>query len=221
MFGRLVPIYDRMNRLLSGGLDTRWRRAAVRGLEASFPVLDVGAGTGDLSLAVLRGGNPGPVVLMDLSIEMLRAAEAKLIARGLAGRAAAVVADGEHLPFRDGSVSAVVSAFVLRNLEDPPAFFRETARALTPRGRAVFLEISQPPGRLLRWAFRLYFFRLMPAATRLMTRQARAYDYLAASVQAFPPQAEVRRSLEDAGFAGATVQNLAGGMAAIYRGVRR
>jgi demethylmenaquinone methyltransferase/2-methoxy-6-polyprenyl-1,4-benzoquinol methylase len=221
MFSRLVPVYDRMNRVLSAGLDDRWRRAAVRGLEGSAPVLDVGAGTGDLALAMLRGGNPGPVILLDLSVEMLRAALEKIAARGLADRVAAVVADGEHLPFRDRSVSAVVSAFVLRNLEDPSAFFRETARALSPRGRAVFLEIAHPPRRILRWAFHLYFFRLMPAVARILTRQAGAYEYLADSVQAFPPQTEVCRVLEASGFPGATFENVAGGVAALYRGVRR
>lgn len=221
MFSRLVPVYDRMNRVLSMGLDARWRRSAARGLERGAPVLDVGAGTGDLAFAILSSGNPGPVILLDLSVEMLHAARAKAATLGLDDRVLPLVGDGEHLPLRDGAASAVVSAFVLRNLDDPARFFAESARVLTVRGRVVFLEIARPPRGLNRWLFSIYFFRLMPAAARLLTRQASAYAYLAASVRAFPAPQEVRRSLERAGFPGATVEALAGGMVAIYRGIKR
>jgi len=220
MFSRLVPVYDRMNRVLSLGLDERWRRAAARGLEWSAPVIDVGAGTGDLSLAIVGAGSPGPVVLLDLSVDMLREARRKAAARGLADRVFPVVGDGENLPIKQGAAAAIVSAFVLRNLEDPARFFEESSRVLRPRGRAVFLEIARPPDRIRRSLFSIYFFRLMPAAARLLTRQGSAYAYLARSVQAFPAPEEVRRSMERAGFPGATAEKHAGGMVAIYRGIR-
>jgi demethylmenaquinone methyltransferase/2-methoxy-6-polyprenyl-1,4-benzoquinol methylase len=220
MFSTLVPVYDRMNRLVSFGLDARWRRSAARRLDRRAPVLDVGAGTGDLALAVIGTGNPGPVILLDPSIEMLRAARAKAAARGVGRDVLAVVAQGERLPVREGAAAGVVSAFVLRNLEDPPGFFAQAHAALAPDGRAVFLEIARPPRGLRRRLFSIYFFHVMPAAARLLTGQGAAYSYLARSVEAFPSPEEVRDAMERAGFSGARSRRLAGGMVAIYEGVR-
>jgi demethylmenaquinone methyltransferase/2-methoxy-6-polyprenyl-1,4-benzoquinol methylase len=221
MFAGLVPVYDRMNRLISAGLDGRWRRVTVRGLERSAPLLDVGAGTGDLALAALAKGNPGPVLLLDVSREMLAAALAKAAARGCGGRVLAVVGDAEHLPLRGGSVGCVVSAFVLRNLDSPSRFFAESSRVLAPRGRMASLEIAHPPRRWLRRLFHAYFYGVMPVLARIATRRAGAYGYLAGSVRAFPPQDAVREDLDRSGFPGATFENLSGGVAAVYRGVRR
>jgi len=154
MFGRIVPRYDLLNRLMSLGMDRRWRRMAAAAAEpVACVALDLGTGTGDLAEELRRQG-AAHVVGADFSVAMLRAARSKVAgkptevtAAGSIERATVswLLADGLQLPFRRGTFDCVTSAFVLRNLEDLRAGLSEMARVLKPGGRLVCLDMTQPP----------------------------------------------------------------------------
>ncbi len=213
MFGRIVPRYDRMNRLMSLGMDASWRRRAVRAAEpAGKHVLDLGTGTGDLAHELARGG----AALMcgaDLTPAMLSAA---------AGRHASgvpydwVAADGHRLPFADESFDVVTNAFVLRNLVDLPVALREMARVLRQGGRAVCLDMTLPPPGIFAAAYRLYFNHIVPPITGLLSGDFAAYRYLPASLSGFPTADALAQLMHDAGFRAVTYSRLAGGAVALH-----
>ncbi len=217
MFGRIVLRYDRMNRLMTGGRDGRWRQLAVA---AAAPrgavVLDLGTGTGDLARELRRAG-AGRVVGVDFARPMLLAARSKA---GLASdrSVAWAQADALRLPFADGSFDAVTSGFLLRNLVDLPGGLAEMVRVLKPNGRLVGLDITHPPagakGAVLRFAFERL---LTPVAGRLSGEHA-AYRYLPNSLSGFPGAPELAREMERAGAVEVSFQRLGGGIVALHRG---
>jgi demethylmenaquinone methyltransferase / 2-methoxy-6-polyprenyl-1,4-benzoquinol methylase len=212
MFDDVASRYDLVNRLLSFGLDRRWRRAAARAVSpTSGPVLDLGCGTGDLGL--LFAGSV-PVVGVDLSHAMLLEA-----GRKGGGRLRLVEGSAFALPFADGAFDAAVSAFVLRNLEDLPAAFAELARVVAPGGRIGLVDITEPPRPALRRLFDAYFGVAAPALGRLAGRRD-AYRYLARSLAQLPPPAEVSMLLDAAGFQGSEARPLTGGMVTLFTGRR-
>lgn len=200
MFDAIAPRYDLLNRLMAASLDQRWRRLAARNAVAAGPgpYLDVGAGTGDLTLA-LADEAPGERVLgLDLARQMLSLAWRKSMVQ--VDRVGYVHASGLVLPARDHALGAVTNAFVLRNLADLDAFFCEAHRVLRPGGRLVSLEINRPPGRIFGPLYSLYFFRIMPLLMRRLSGNPHAYSYLADSVQRVEaPDALVAR-MRKAGF---------------------
>src|SRR5262245_32625508 len=158
MFDRIAPRYDLLNRLLSAGTDSRWRRACVDRLELRAParVLDVCTGTADLLIEALRRDPRHRGVGIDLSGEMLLRGAAKLGRRGLLGRSGLASGDAERLPAASEAFDAVMVGFGIRNVSDRPAALREMRRVLRPGGRLVILEFSMPRG-LLGPVYRLYF----------------------------------------------------------------
>lgn len=212
MFSRISPQYDRMNRLMTAGLDGRWRRAAVAAAEPrGADVLDIGCGTGDLSEEFRRAGARS-VAGADFSAAMLARARDK------AAGGDWLQADALRLPFGDGTFDAVASAFVLRNLVDLPAAFAEMARVLHPGGRIVALDITHPPpgplGSLMRFGFEQGVTRLAGA----LSGQGRAYRYLPNSLEGYPPADELSRLIEAAGAADVRYRRFGGGMVALHTG---
>jgi len=193
MFDRIAPRYDRMNRLISAGLDQRWRRVALEraGVAAGDLVVDLACGTGDLSEAARARG--AQVVGVDFAREMLRGARRRRIdARFVQG-------DGAALPLRDASATVLCCGFALRNFVSLPEIFGEAARVLRPGGRLVLLEVDRPVNPLVRAGHSLYFDRLVPALGALLSDRA-AYAYLPRSTAYLPPAPALRASLEAAGF---------------------
>ncbi len=217
MFDRIAPRYDLLNRVLSAGIDVRWRRRcidAVGGTEA----LDVCSGTGDLLIEFLRrdpAGRRG--VGIDLSTEMLSRAAAKLARGGLRGVLAA--GDAERLPLRDGGFDAVTVAFGIRNVGDAPAALREMHRVLRPGGRIAVLEFSMPRGTF-GGAYRLYFTRVLPRIGGWVSGDAGAYAYLPASVERFARPEQFGALMTAAGFSAVRWERLTGGIAHLYIGER-
>ena len=209
MFDGIAPIYDSMNRLMTGGLDGGWRAAAARAVVTTDArVLDVCCGTGDLALADLRAG--GRVTAVDFSERMLERARAK--SDGIAW----LRADALALPFGDASFDAVTIGFGLRNLADADAGLRELRRVLVPGGRLAVLEITQPRGRL-RFFYRLWFDRLIPLAGKVLPGGA-AFTYLPASVRRFPGPGELSDLMRAAGFDDVRFRLFAGGIVALHTG---
>jgi demethylmenaquinone methyltransferase / 2-methoxy-6-polyprenyl-1,4-benzoquinol methylase len=215
MFDRIAPVYDAMNRAMTGGLDRRWRAAtAAATVTPGDRVLDACCGTGDLAVASLRlVGSTGTVTGVDFSERMLERARTK------SAEVEWVQGDALALPFADGSFDAATVGFGVRNLDDLDAGLRELRRALRPGGRIGILEITRPRG-LLRPFYRLWFDGLVPLAGKLLPGGA-AYTYLPASVRRFPGAKELADLMEQAGFADVTYRRFAGGIVALHTGTAK
>ncbi len=222
LFAAIAPRYDLMNHLMTAGLDLAWRRRACHllGPLAAGPVLDVGTGTGDLALALARRHPGAAVVGLEPSLEMLALARRKVARGGLGSRIALLQGDALSLPCADGSCSAVVSAFVLRNLPDLPQALREMRRAVRPGGPVLILELSRPVVPGFRTLFRIYFHRLVPLLGALVAGQQPAYRYLPASVDAFPSPAALAMAMDAVGLGPVRIVRLAMGAATIHLGRR-
>jgi demethylmenaquinone methyltransferase/2-methoxy-6-polyprenyl-1,4-benzoquinol methylase len=219
MFGRIVPRYDLLNRLMSLGMDGRWRRAAAAAARpADGLALDVGTGTGELALELRRQG-AAHVVGADFSSEMLAAAGAKAAAAGDAGLCWAL-ADALALPFPDNTFDCVTNAFLLRNLADLRAGLAEMARVLKPGGRLVCLDAMRPPPGLFGSLYRLYFNHLLPPLAGTISGDRAAYRYLPNSLEGFPKATELAAILADIGLSDVGFRLLAGGTVALHTGRR-
>jgi demethylmenaquinone methyltransferase/2-methoxy-6-polyprenyl-1,4-benzoquinol methylase len=212
MFDRIAPVYDAMNRVMTAGLDRRWRRATVAAaVSPGDRVLDVACGTGDLAVEAHRAG--ATVTGLDFSGEMLARARRK------APELDWVQGDALALPFEDASFDAATVGFGVRNFDDLAAGLRELRRVLRPGGRVAVLEITQPRG-LLRVFYSLWFDRIVPLLGKVLPGGA-AYTYLPASVRRFPPATELARLLEDAGFGAVEYRLFAGGIVALHTGTAK
>jgi demethylmenaquinone methyltransferase/2-methoxy-6-polyprenyl-1,4-benzoquinol methylase len=210
MFDRIAPVYDAMNRVMTAGLDLRWRRlAAAAAVRPGDRVLDAACGTGDLATAAALA-DAGSVVGLDFSERMLERARRK------APQLEWVRGDLLALPFDDGSFDAATIGFGIRNAADLELALAELHRVLRPGGRLAILEITQPTGAL-RPFYSLWFDRLVPLLGRLLPG-GEAYSYLPASVRRFPAAPELAVRMRAAGFADVRFRLLAGSIVAIHVG---
>jgi len=210
MFDRIAPVYDGMNRVMTAGLDVRWRRlAAAAAVRPGDRVLDGACGTGDLALADLAAG-AGSVVGLDFAPRMLERARRKSPAVEW------VQGDLLALPFEDGSFDAATVGFGIRNVAELERGLRELRRVLRPGGRLALLEITTPRGAL-RPFFALWFDVLVPLAGKVLPGGC-AYAYLPASVRRFPPAEELAEILLGAGFADVRFRLLGGSIVALHTG---
>ena len=212
MFDRIAPVYDLMNRVMTAGLDQRWRRATVTAVvRPGDRVLDACCGTGDLAVAALIAGAE-QVVGLDFSPRMLERARAKQHS------VAWLEGDVTAMPFEDGRFDSATVGFGVRNVSDLSAALAELARVLEPRGRLGILEITTPTGVLAPF-YRLWFDRVVPLLGKVLKGGA-AYTYLPASVRRFPGPAELAALMEQAGFEQVAYRTFAGGIVALHTGVR-
>jgi len=221
MFGRIAHRYDLLNHLLSFGLDFHWwrRLAAETGARSGMVALDVAAGTGDSTLALARRG--ATVVTSDFTMRMLARGPAKFKRAGLSALVpGSVCADAENLPFRDASFDAVAIAYGIRNVERRADAYKEFLRVLNPGGRLVVLEFSRPARTWLRALYAAYSRLLLPFVGGLLSGDGGAYDYLPETIRGFPPQKELARELEAAGFQCVAWKNLSGGIVALHTGTK-
>jgi demethylmenaquinone methyltransferase / 2-methoxy-6-polyprenyl-1,4-benzoquinol methylase len=214
MFDRITPAYDRMNRIMSLGMDGSWRALAVRasGVAPGDAALDVCCGTGDLAVELLDAvSTRGRVVGLDFSEAMLDAARRK------SSQIEWVRGDALALPFPDGGFAAATIGFGMRNLADPLRGFAELARVVRPGGRVVCLELTDPPAWAAPFA-RLWTERAVPLLGRLVARETDAYRYLPASVRRFPPPDELAAVMGRAGLRRVRYRRLSGGAVAVHVG---
>jgi demethylmenaquinone methyltransferase/2-methoxy-6-polyprenyl-1,4-benzoquinol methylase len=244
MFDAIAPGYDLTNRVISLGLDVRWRRRTVRslGLASGSAVLDLACGTGDLCDELRRQGLTP--VGVDRSAGMLAAARRRALAAaapsGATGAGAIAAAsssgtlaplvrgDGLALPFREGGLDGLVCGFALRNFAALPPVLAECARILRPGGRLALLEVDAPSQPLLRVGHRVWFGKVVPFVGGLVAarsgapreRAAAAYRYLPASVAYLPATAELLALIASAGFTAVERHPLSGGIAQLLTGTR-
>lgn len=211
MFDRIAPRYDLVNRVMTFGLDTGWRRRTVESLELrpGDVVADVACGTGDLCRELARR-DAWPVGF-DFAFGMLHAARVDV---------PLVQADGLVLPLRDESVDGLTCGFALRNVTDIAALLREFARVVRPGRRIAILEVSQPSSALLRTGHGIYFNRVVPLIGRVLSDGA-AYRYLPDSASYLPPPEELLDLLVTSGFDRVARHNLGLGAAQLLTGRRR
>ncbi len=210
MFDAIAGRYEMVNKVMTFGLDARWRRRAVADLRLApgSLVLDVAAGTGDLSRELERQGHRA--LSSDLSFGMLAAGH---------GMPARVQSDAAHLPLADGSVDGVTCGYALRNFTDLEACLREMGRVIRPGGRVSLLEVAEPRGGLLRAGFRLWFRRIVPLIGGLLSDRD-AYRYLPRSTAYLPEPEELVAMLRRAGFSAVNHRRVMGGLSQQLLGTR-
>jgi demethylmenaquinone methyltransferase/2-methoxy-6-polyprenyl-1,4-benzoquinol methylase len=219
MFDGISGRYDLLNRLLSMGIDIRWRRVALRMLrERGIPgrVLDVATGTADLALALAADLPEAEVIGVDLSEGMLGVGRQKVERNGLRARVRLEQADAENLPFEDGAFDAVTVAFGVRNFENLDKGLGELQRVLRPGGHLMVLEFSRPTSPLVKGLMNLYSRSLMPALGGWLSKDRAAYAYLPASVQVFPEGAAFEERLSRAGLQPLRQRRLSMGISSVY-----
>ncbi|HEX4206265.1 MAG TPA: ubiquinone/menaquinone biosynthesis methyltransferase [Ktedonobacteraceae bacterium] len=224
LFGRIARIYDLMNGLMSFGLDRYWRKRAARylALGSGETGLDLGVGTADLSIAVIRGSGPGTHMIgMDITPEMLDQGKIKLQRLGLQKQIDLRVGDAEHIDLPDNSVDGCCSAFTARNLSDIHQGFREMLRVVRPGGRVVCLEISHPPGKIFGGLFNLYFYKLAPLFGSIIGKAIEEYNYLPHSLTNFPGAPKLKQIMEEVGWSDVRFYRLNGGIVAIHVGTKQ
>ncbi len=219
MFASIAPRYDATNRLLTGGVDERWRRRAVAVLASprGGRVLDACCGTGDLSFHLARADPTSAVVGVDFCEPMLDRA------RSRAGRSGAdsvtfATADVMALPFDDASFDGAVMGFSMRNVVDIVSTLRELRRVLKPNARFVNLDVSKAPNPLFKRLFDLYFYGLVPLVGGIAGGSRRAYRYLPQSLTNYPDADELTKRFGAAGFRDVGFERLGGGAIAVHVG---
>ncbi len=214
MFDRIAGVYDRMNSVMTAGMDARWRERAVdlAGVSPGDRALDVATGTGDLARELGRRVGPeGEVVGLDFSESMLE------IARAKAPELRFETGNALDLPYADGEFAAATVGFGARNFSDLRTGLAEMARVTRPGGRVVVLEITTPQQPPLSWFFRLWFDTVIPALGRL-AGDPDAYTYLPSSVRRFPAPPELAAELAATGLVNVRWILTAGGIIAIHAG---
>lgn len=223
MFDAIAPRYDFLNRLLSLGIDKRWRKFAVSQVKVSEfgEVLDVATGTADVALELAAHTPPTVKITgVDFSEQMIELGKKKVALSTHAKRIALQVAPCEAIPFADNSFDAVTIAFGIRNVVNRLEGLQEMLRVLKPGGRVVILEFSNPRSKLFKALYNFYFIKVLPVIGGLFS-QFSAYKYLPDSVLEFPPQEEFMALMSRAGFSNTTCHDLTFGIASVYVGGKK
>jgi demethylmenaquinone methyltransferase/2-methoxy-6-polyprenyl-1,4-benzoquinol methylase len=222
MFGRVAGSYDLLNHVLSAGLDIAWRRAMVRTLLAPGlplgPILDLAAGTLDVSIAVARK-SPRRILAADVCGPMLTAGLGKLD-DGQRRQIHPVVADGRVLPLPDASVAGATIAFGIRNIRPRPDALAELARVIRPGGRLLVLEFGTGKRRMWGGLYNFYLRQVLPVIGKIVSGDDEAYRYLAETIREFPEEAVLAEEMRRAGFADVSYRAMAGGIVFLHAGVK-
>lgn len=221
MFDGIAPSYDRLNHLMSLNVDRLWRRYALKEIVDGTvqQILDVACGTGDSTIAIAKAAGLGSRIIgADISEGMMALVMEKAAHEGVHDRIRLQVADGENLPFPDGSFHRVSCAFGIRNFEHKELGLKEFYRVLKPSGKAVILELSVPRNKGLRRLYDLYFLHILPWVGGRVSGDSAAYRYLPASVHAFPSPEAFCALMREAGFVEVRSKSLTFGLCRMFVG---
>lgn len=223
MFNHIAPTYDRLNKIISLGLDKRWRKHAIDMLAPYQPqyILDVATGTGDLALEMSsRLPSVKQILGVDISEEMMRYGATKVKSRGLDQVINFAKEDCTQLSFSDNSFDAITIGFGIRNFEHIPQAAQELYRVLKTDHPLVILELTEPRNNILRWGYELYTQYFIPMVGRLISNDTEAYTYLPKSIGAVPQHEDMVKTLQEAGFREAFYHSLFPGTCAIYIAIK-
>lgn len=222
VFDSVAGNYDLMNDLMSGGIHRIWKRFTIdkANVRPGQQVLDLAGGTGDLA-AEFAGlvGDAGHVVLADINAAMLEQGRARMLNQGIFGNLNIAQVDAEALPFADNTFDLITIAFGLRNVTRKEVALRSMLRVLKPGGRLLVLEFSKPH-ELLKPAYDLFSFSVLPALGKLVANDSDSYRYLAESIRMHPDQESLKAMMESAGLERVAFDNLTGGIAALHSGYK-
>lgn len=219
VFNSVAGKYDIMNDLMSLGIHRLWKREFLTMLDPRphYKLLDLAAGTGDITFGWLKRGG-GPVVMSDINESMLNVGRDRATANGYLGDIEFLVADAEKLPLPDRKFDRISMAFGLRNCTNKDKVIAEAFRLLRPGGRFMVLEFSKLQIAGLEKLYDTWSFQALPKIGGVVAKDSESYQYLAESIRMFPPQEELKRMFETAGFERVSYRNLSGGIAAIHAG---
>ncbi len=222
MFDNIAPNYDLLNRVLSLGIDTIWRKKAIHTIKKKKPthLLDIATGTADLAIEANKMLNPGHVTGIDISNEMLEYGRKKLDKQGLTDKITLIKDDSENLSFSDGSFDVATAAFGVRNFGNLDKGLSEINRVLEPGGQLIVLEFTKPVSFPFKQLFNIYFKYFLPVIGKFKSKDSRAYKYLYESVQAFPDYDQFLERMKKAGFTDCSYKKLSLGICAIYQGFK-
>jgi demethylmenaquinone methyltransferase / 2-methoxy-6-polyprenyl-1,4-benzoquinol methylase len=221
MFDNIASRYDLLNRLLSFGIDTRWRKKVIKYLSSFKPahILDVATGTGDLAIACLKTGAK-QITGVDISENMLARGRQKISDKKLIDRISLQYGDSENLPFEGGHFDAVTVAFGVRNFENLDKGLAEMYRVLKPGSPIAILEFSKPRNEFFKRLYYLYFCIVLPFVGGLISGDKRAYTYLPESVDAFPYGESFVARMRKAGFKNIICKELSFGISSLYTAIK-
>ena len=220
MFNSIAYRYDFMNRFLSTGIDTSWRKKAISQLKEIAPekILDVATGTGDVAIMASEMLKPKKIIGIDISEGMLELGRKKIEKLGLTGTIELQAGDSEVINFEDNSFDAVTVAFGVRNFQHLEQGLKEMRRVLRPGGKLVVLEFSKSRNKLFAALCNFYMNTVTPAIGKLFAKNKNAYQYLNDSVQAFPEGQSLLNIMNEAGFTQTYLKTLSFGICTIYCG---
>lgn len=216
LFDSISGTYDRFNHLLSLNLDKRWRRRAVRGMRKAGNVLDLAAGTADLSIELVRAGRADKVRGMDISVKMMDVGREKVAKAGMQDRISLEEGSALEIPCGEASFDAVTCAYGVRNFSDLDRGLSEMYRVLRPGGQLMILEFSYPSNAFIRAVYDFFFSSLMPLVGRLISRNAGAYIYFRDSVKNFIWGEEMAERIAAAGFTDVSFKTMCFGITTVY-----
>lgn len=201
MFDTISGEYDGLNRVISFGIDVKWRKKVVNIVKESSPntILDIATGTGDLAIA-LASTNASKIIGLDISSGMLEVGKQKVTKKGLENRIEMVWGDSENMPFEDNAFDAITVAFGIRNFETLENGLKEILRVLKPGGRFVILETSVPTKTPYRQGYGFYTKYILPIIGRVFSKDKSAYRYLSESASVFPHGEALNNILRKIGF---------------------
>lgn len=221
IFDEIAPTYDRINRILSGGVDLYWRRkmASLLPKIEKIKLLDCATGTGDQLLSLLKHSpHIHQAVGIDLAEEMLKIGREKL--QPYAHRASLKKASATDIPYTEDTFDCATMSFGIRNVDNVPQCLREIHRVLRPQGKALILEFSLPKNPLIQKSYLLYLNKLLPSIGKLISAHTEAYTYLARTIQSFPQAEAFCKLMREAGFQSVKAHPLTFGIVTIYEGVK-
>lgn len=222
MFDTIAEGYDMQNSMLSLRIDVLWRKVLARRLPQDRPitVVDVAAGTAEVSMEIARQRPKARILGVDFTPAMLVVGQRKLAKRGLLSRIPLLAGDARCLPLADACADAVTISFGIRNVQERMQALTEFHRILKPGGKLLVMEFSLPDNALLRGLYRLYFDNILPPFGNWLSRTDYAYSYLKTSVYGFPGPEEFCAEIRQAGFTDVGQTPLSGGIARIHEGTR-
>lgn len=223
VFQSVAPKYDVMNDLMSCGMHRLWKRFTIQqaAVKRGQRILDVAAGTGDLSMAFAKlVGATGQVVMTDINEAMLNTGRDRLVDAGIIGNIEFIIADAENLPFPANDFDLITIAFGLRNVTDRLTALKSMYRTLKPGGKLLVLEFSKPTNKLLDKAYDLYSFNVIPKIGALVANDRDSYQYLVESIRMHPNQETLKSMMQEAGFEDVSYFNLSGGIVALHQGYK-
>ncbi len=223
VFRAVASNYDVMNDAMSMGVHRAWKWFAVAqsGVQAGDKVLDLAAGSGDLSLKFAKKvGEEGQVIVTDINEAMLEEGRKRLTDQGIAGNVNYCLVNAEQLPFDDNSFDCISISFGLRNVTRKEVALESMYRCLKPGGRAIILEFSQPTNETFRKVYDAYSFNVIPKLGELISNDRDSYQYLVESIRKHPPQEELKQMMLNSGFDRVRYHNLTGGVVALHVGYK-